>query len=955
MALEVEDFAAFHEAVHGVPPFRWQTRLLRQVVADRAWPAVLDLPTGSGKTTCIDIALFALALDAQGASTGWCPRRIAMVVDRRIVVDQVAERGRKLLQALLAEEAADVVREVAARLSGLSRRAAEPIGVFTLRGGMPRDDGWVRTPEQPLILASTVDQLGSRLLVQGYGVSDSMKPVHAGLIANDMLVLLDEVHLSQPFAETLAALQRLRARFTESSGLSSRFHYSFLSATPASSADSVFQLADEETAADSVLRQRLQVGKPASLVDVADRAALETMCVQEAERFLHTHDLVAVIVNRVGSATNIASNLQRLFPENSDIVLVTGRMRPLDRDDVLARLRPRVAAGRDRAAVARKLIVVGTQSLEAGADFDFDALVTEAASLDALRQRFGRVDRLGEYGRAQGVIIRDKSIKLDPVYEGSAVRTMAWLKEQLTSRMKEVDFGVSALALPSGNDLIDLLAPRPSAPVLLPAYMDLWLQTAPRPAACPDVSLWLHGPKSGPADVQIVWRSDLDEESLGDTELASAIVSAIAPCSLEAVGLPFVAARRWLSAQKASEIFDVEGRAADRQDDDRPSTRLALRWKGADNEVICVSEVRPGDTIVVPASRGGIRNGCFDPDAPEPVPDLAERAALFARGLPQLRLHPTVLAGLELSIPANDVDAAVDGLGHALEDRSLAGWRRVLVQSLFARRPVVVVVDGPSPWAVLQGGRVSRGVLRSLSDGDGTIEAGVVTTTEPDGSSFTGRPVTLASHCNNVEQMARAFASAAGFPHPLVEDVALAGWLHDIGKADRRFQILLRGGSEVEFYKDETLLAKSGMPLGARAEHLLAQQRSGYPRGVRHELLSVAMLENHPELLARATDPELVLHLLASHHGFCRPLAPAVLDDGDLEVSLAGHASENFGRVDFPATSVRHGLERVDRPVADRFWRSAGKYGWLELCWIEAVLRLADHRASEMQTTQEDA
>ena len=223
MTLSTSDFGSFHAAVHGgKQPFAWQQRLLELIVRDRAWPHVLDLPTGAGKTTCIDIALFALALDATNEVTErWCPRRIAMVVDRRIVVDQVAERGRSILRALMTSTDS-IVGEVASRLRSLARTGEEPLGVFTLRGGMPKDDGWARTPDQPLVIASTVDQVGSRMLMQGYGVSPGMKPVHAGLLANDTLLLLDEVHLSEPFRQTLDQLERLRTRFS-GSGLKKRF------------------------------------------------------------------------------------------------------------------------------------------------------------------------------------------------------------------------------------------------------------------------------------------------------------------------------------------------------------------------------------------------------------------------------------------------------------------------------------------------------------------------------------------------------------------------------------------------------------------------------------------------------------------------------------------------------------------------------------------------------------
>ena len=61
--LDSAEFADFFSAVHGYPPFPWQQRLMNRVVGG-GWPDILDLPTGSGKTAALDVALFALALQA---------------------------------------------------------------------------------------------------------------------------------------------------------------------------------------------------------------------------------------------------------------------------------------------------------------------------------------------------------------------------------------------------------------------------------------------------------------------------------------------------------------------------------------------------------------------------------------------------------------------------------------------------------------------------------------------------------------------------------------------------------------------------------------------------------------------------------------------------------------------------------------------------------------------------
>jgi CRISPR-associated endonuclease/helicase Cas3 len=1008
MTLTTSSFGAFHAAVHGgKQPFAWQQRLLEQIVRDKRWPRLLDLPTGAGKTTCIDIALFALALDAEHeAQDRWCPRRIVMVVDRRLVVDQVAERGRTLLRALTTSTD-PVVIETAERLRSLTKKGEEPLGVFTLRGGMPKDDGWARTPDQPLIIASTVDQLGSRMLMQGYGVSQGMKPVHAGLLANDTLLLLDEVHLSEPFRQTLDQLARLRERFS-TNGLPRRFSYALLSATPGAGTDPPFALLEEEKKPYLPLGPRLHASKPVRLVEAEDRTALENECVEQAKALLRRHRTIAVVVNRVASASAIARQLTEYVGSQAIVTLLTGRMRPLDRDDVLRELRPAVQTGRNRSDDLPKRVIVGTQCIEAGADFDFDALVTEAASLDSLRQRFGRVDRLGMYGQAEGIIVYEKSGGDDPVYGKAIGETVKWLREREKERSKQfkeklkklktaarklegeakqqaeeqliretqVDFGVLALDVPNGGELTKLLAPKPNAPTLLPVYLDLWAQTSPLPSQVPDVSLWLHGPSSGPADVQVIWRADLSEQVLerGDLEAATAIVAAVRPSSLEAMSLPFATVRAWLALLPAGDSSDTEGAAPDGSEQrvfeegaqPKPSGRRALRWRGEESEIVVAQSdtepsLKPGDTIVVPASYGGVRNGCFDPTSVDPVTDRAEQSNLFARARPVLRLHPGVVEGLGVSLSLEEPDEARDALAHLAANDTWPAWKRLWAQKLAKGRGLFVVPGDPG-WTVLEAKRVPLAELRKCVQPEETLEDGVELTTDGDDSFHAGRAVSLVEHSDDVERFAREYATRCGLGTFLAEHVALAAWLHDIGKADRRFQLMLRGGSEIEYFKDATPWAKSAMPPGARAAHRLAQRKSGYPHGARHEVQSLAMLQDRKKELAerlkkidstREPDVDLVLHLVSSHHGYCRPFAPAAIDDAPVGVSLAGHKSKRFGAIDFPATTSRHELHRLDSPLADRFWTLVARYGWQELCWLEAILRLADHRASEEERTKD--
>lgn len=911
-------FSAFYEAAHGHPPFPWQARLAEQVLAHGAWPDLLALPTGSGKTSAVDVALWAFA-----QAPDRHPRRVVLVVDRRVVVDQGAEHARELLCALRGATGGPL-RDVADRLRSTWNAPADedPFLVAVLRGGMPREDAWARRPDQPVLAFSTVDQVGSRLLFRGYGVSDRMASVHAGLLGHDTLLLLDEVHLAVPFAETLLAV-RDRWRRRAESPLPDRWGVVRLSATPGDPEAGVdrFDL-DDDDLAHPLLARRLASRKPARLEvvpvtgdeDRRRRAFVERLVAAARAFRAEGAEVVAVVVNRVDTAREVYRAL------GDSAVLLTGRMRPLDRDAVLARHLPRLRCGRPRPGEG-PLHLVSTQAIEAGADLDFDALVTECASLDALRQRFGRLDRRGDLGVAPGaVLVRADASREedDPVYGPALAATWTWLQS-----LPAVDFG--AAGLPFEAAPATTRAPPGRAPVLLPAHLDAWAQTSPRPEPEPDPTLWLHGATRQAAEVQLVWRADLDEADLDAPDAAAGLIERLDACppgSPEALSVPIAAARRWLDGQEPLSVADAPGEA-DPGASAAGRPRRALRWAGDDSAVVTGRELRPGDVLVVPAARGGLLAGSWDPTAAAPVADLGDRVQLELRGRATLRLHPALHPGWPPPPDAPEDDDYEDRLDEWLGAVSLpAGTERLRGRA--ARR--ILRVDGV-PTALVARRRAAR-----------TTEV----TTEDDRASFTGKEVSLRAHLADVGAFAERFARAVGLPEPVVADVALAARLHDLGKADPRFQRLLQGGDPLREAMLSEPLAKSALPAVDAGARRLAARRSGYPAGYRHELLSVVLAQAGARVLAAASDPELVLHLVGSHHGWCRPFAPAVLDRGSVAVEVE-HDGETL------RVSTDHALARVDSGVAGRFWSLNQRYGWWGLAWLEAVLRLADHRASEQE------
>jgi len=492
------DFPSFFSTLWAREPFPWQTMLAVRA-ARGEWPKAVNLPTASGKTACLDAAVFGLAATAHRAPDNRLPRRIWFVVDRRIVVDEAFDRA-KTLASRLAGADGGPLGEAAQALRLLSG-SGHPLEVARLRGGTWTSKDWARHPSQPTIICSTVDQVGSALLFRAYGHSDETASIYAGLAAHDSLIILDEAHCAVPFLQTLEAVARYREEPWGERPLKTPFRYCVMSATPPESIPgaAMFPLPLERDAAldHPRLQKRIMARKLASLEKPVkgDDEEFVSEAAELAQKFKDQGKLrVALMVNRVATAAKIADRLLRKLGDAADVVLLTGRMRPLDRDALVKRWKALLKAGSTE-QMEKPVVVVTTQCLEVGADFSFDALVTECASLDSLRQRFGRLDRLGELGESSAaVVIRERDTKRpkddgDPIYGKAIYETWTWLNEP-DQRMADqtVDFGFAALderidALRTADPqrFKGLLAPWDDAPVLLPAHLDLLCQTSPCP------------------------------------------------------------------------------------------------------------------------------------------------------------------------------------------------------------------------------------------------------------------------------------------------------------------------------------------------------------------------------------------------------------------------------------------------------------------------------------------
>ena len=362
-----------------------------------------------------------------------------------------------------------------------------------------------------------------------------------------------------------------------------------------------------------------------------------------------------------------------------------------------------------------------------------------------------------------------------------------------------------------------------------------------------------------------------------------------------------------------------------------------MRWDGSGDVVkenIGVEDIRPGNVLVVDPKAGGLHAGTWDPYSEEPVEDLGDAAQIEYGRKATLRLDPRLPHVDSPPTPAGEAETDVpvsERVSDWLEER-VAGssepprWMRRAIETLGGRFEAVPVGIG--------GGGLSGGyyilVQRHRATGKTVVDAATMDGSDETGS-FTSTGVSLDKHLEGVGERAERTAERLGLPPKIAADLCLAGRLHDLGKVDDRFQWGLVGGDPVE------LEMRRGEPLAKSLPG--ARKVWKYPKGMRHEVASIAMIESNGNVLGCAHDRDLVLHLVGTHHGWGRPLPP-IIEDPESQV-LSYTWDGHFMRANSDLWKSSLALD-----MAERFWRLVERYGYHGLAWLESILRLADHQQS---------
>jgi CRISPR-associated endonuclease/helicase Cas3 len=929
-------FPTMFEALTGYQPFHWQTRLYEVLTqnAPGRWPTVVDLPTGLGKTHVITTWLCALTTTLEAGENLPFPRRLIYIVNRRTVVDQSTSLVTSLVQRLTDpqneqwEEHASILKLIAAPLRACAATSGTdtPLAVSTLRGELADNGAWKRDPTKPAVAVGTVDMIGSKLLFSGYGDSHRTRPLHAGLVGQDALFVHDEAHLTRPFGATLRSI----AKHQLAEGDPRPIRVMELSATPVeaeSDPSRIFQLKLEDEPVDqqkAEAERRLTAAKRLRLHPLAQHQNDQPIrrLVELAQAHEGSGERVLLFVQSPEDAKKLRGQLSKaISPER--IAVLTGTLRGKERDELISatggdaetKVLRRFLGEAEASELPQTTYLISTSAGEVGADFDADHLVCDLTVMDSMVQRLGRVNRRGR--RSAGnpsqidVVVEhwqaqppDSTVSGPRGWSADRIRQCRATFQALGS-LEQDDFGhkVSPLALRPLTQHRDAWSTEPAYPPLTDILLDSWsLTTAHRLEESdfpPKIAPWLHGIEDELPQTHIAWRWDIahlhkaeaDESGAG---LLNNVMQRFRLLSHEQLrdrtdrvrdGLK--KAVRRLEKQRAN-----DGEAASPDHLFAGIRSGAGQWRWTTLRALATRANLEYATVVLPVEVGGVDAGLLDgqadpPDDPQSL-DVAEWRC--ANDSPE----PTRCRLLWKASDLDDLSA---------ESESTRVDRRL-------RRVLRVTLTDPE----------------LAEDGAGRYLDYLLPRRDPD--AITGDDVeagqagqTLEDHTqavtSAVQQIARCFSLDQDTSHALSR---AARW-HDAGKAIELWQRIGCNNTDLS------------NPLAKPPQDWYFNGR--WLQGYRHEFGSIVAAAASDEIQALpGPQKDLVLHLIAAHHGFGRP-----------------HFQTNAGHpeLEMHASLETQAAEREE--TMRRFGRLQQRYGRWGLAWLETLLRCADALGSDPANT----
>lgn len=399
-------FDDFFRAATTHKPFEYQRRLAEDHGPGIAKSMLINLPTGLGKTAAVVMAWLRNLVEKRS-----CPRRLVYCLPMRTLVEQtrdnVAYWLRNLSKAYSNPEILWLAEHSPVVLMGGEdnrREAAE----------------WDLWPEKPCIMIGTQDMLLSRALNRGYAAGRARWPKDFALLNNDCLWVFDEVQLmGSGFATSLqlqAWREELRLRdpasgFRMPRAIVSRTHSWWMSATLdrdwlqhgvdyrkrlpdlwAACEEESRRFWSEDAGQDLRVKVLLSQNRKSlqqvaaskkgktfaglALRKGADDEYLRVFAAAIAQtREAIPGQLVLVIVNTVARAIKLAEKFTADKP-----VLLHSRFRARERKEQIEGLK---GAG----------FVIATQVVEAGVDISAKVLFTEICPWPSFIQRLGRCAR----------------------------------------------------------------------------------------------------------------------------------------------------------------------------------------------------------------------------------------------------------------------------------------------------------------------------------------------------------------------------------------------------------------------------------------------------------------------------------------------------------------------------------------------------------------------------------